>query len=200
MNYSQHRNDFERAIYDSKLTNNQKLVAQALRYHMNNSDGRCFPSIKTLASECSLSEKTVRKDIKALVDAGFVSKIAGNGRGNRTQYMLHPIQSDVDNLNNHKGNPSTLSPNYSPDKDINPSDFPDDDFEVEIKPESDNIQSSTSKNDGNLIKADHLGILEPSHKRSALLHLEHYGYYFNEHYRKYLNADGYEVELGDDDF
>jgi DNA-binding Lrp family transcriptional regulator len=201
MNYSKHRNDFERAVITSKLSANQKLVALVLKSHMNNDDGRCFPSIKTLETECSLSEKTVRNAIRELETAGFITKvIAGNGRGKSTQYKLNPIQSDVDNTNKHKGNPSTLVPNYSPDKDVNPSDFPQDDFEVEVQHETVNTYNRTTDVTSNVKKTAHLDVLELSHRRSALLHLEHYGYYFNEHYRKWLDANGYEVETDPEDF
>ena len=168
---------------------------------MNNDDGRCFPSIKTLAVECSLSDKTVRNSIKELESANFISRVTGNGRSNTTQYHLHPIQSDVDNLNKHQGNPSTLLSNYSPDKDVNPSDFPQEDFELELKHEPNNTQCKrTPEIESNVIRADHLVVLEPIHRRSALLHLEHHGNYFNEHYRKWLDEKGQEVELDGADF
>lgn len=118
MNYSKHRNDFEKAIFDSKLSNNQKLVAQALKYHMNNDTGKCFPSLKTLAAECSIGQKTVQRAIDALEDAGFITKFVGSGRGKPTQYTLHVIQSDVDNRNKHKGNTTNLIPSYSADADM----------------------------------------------------------------------------------
>ena len=136
MNYSKHRNDFERAIYDSKLSNNQKLVAQALRYHMNNDTGKCFPSLKTLAAECSIGQKTVQRAIDALEDAGFITRVIGSGRGKPTQYTLHVIQSDVDNRNKHKGNTNNLTPSYSADVDM---DFGSDTLdEFDIEPKTDN--------------------------------------------------------------
>lgn len=35
--------------------------------------GKCFPSVKTMARECSISENTVRKAIRELVAANFIS-------------------------------------------------------------------------------------------------------------------------------
>lgn len=99
MNYSQYRNNFEQAILSSNLSSTQKLVALVLKSHMNNDNGECFPSQKTLAAMCSIKEKTVQRATDALEEAGFIERVVGNGRGKHTQYTLHVIQSDVDNRN-----------------------------------------------------------------------------------------------------
>ena len=100
---------------------------------MNNDNGRCFPSVKTLAEECSIGQKTVQRATDALENAGFITKNAGNGRGKATQYTLKGIESCADNRNKHRGNTANLIPNYSSDVDINPDDYSQVDFDDESK-------------------------------------------------------------------
>ncbi|NRP48252.1 MULTISPECIES: helix-turn-helix domain-containing protein [unclassified Marinobacterium] len=129
--FSNHRNGFELSILTSNLSSRQKLIALILKSHMNNSTGLCNPSIKTLMAKGSMSKGTVKNCIDALMVAGFISKITGNGRGNSNSYTLNIIESDVDNRNKHKGNTQNLEPNYSYDMEVNPEDFPQVDFDYE---------------------------------------------------------------------
>ena len=130
--FSNHRNAFEKAITESLLSPYQRLIALLLKKHMNNTTGLCNPSIETLMNESGIkTKKTVRDCIEALEKTGFITKTAGNGRGNATRYTLNIIESDVDNRNKHKGNTQNLVPNYSYDTDVNPEDFPQVDFDDE---------------------------------------------------------------------
>lgn len=130
--FSNHRNDFERAVLASNLSSLQKLIALILKSHMNNTTGLCNPSVQTLMIESGIKSKTTVNDcIKALEKAGFITKITGNGRGNTTRYTLNIIESDVDNRSKHKGNAQNLEPNYSCETDVNPDDYPQADFDDE---------------------------------------------------------------------
>lgn len=130
-NYSKLRNDFETAIFSSNLSNNEKLLALALKSCMNNKTGRCFPSDKKLMEMCSFSHSTLKNCRTALEKAGYITRIVGGGRGKSTQYTLHPIKSDVDNRNKHKGKSENLKPNCSPLASLDHADFPDVDFDIE---------------------------------------------------------------------
>lgn len=39
-----------------------------------NVEGTCFPSVKTIASDCGVSERTVQRTMKVLLEEGFVVK------------------------------------------------------------------------------------------------------------------------------
>ena len=49
-----------------------KLVLVALCNHADRDTGSCFPSIRTLMREASMSRSSVQRQIKALADAGIV--------------------------------------------------------------------------------------------------------------------------------
>lgn len=198
--FSGHRNAFEQAITESHLSPNQRLIALILKKHMNNSTGLCNPSIKTLMRETGLKTKnTVKNCIDALERAGFITRIVGNGRGNSTRYTLNIVKSDVDSRNKHRGNTQNLQPNYSYESNVDPNDFPQVDFHDESQSNRrvcEGMQSHADTRSTDLYQ-DHLERLEPSHRASADRSLTVYGYYFNEHYRKYLDADGRQVVIDD---
>ena len=59
-------------------------------------DNRCWPSVKTIAKACRISENTVRKSISVLAERGFIRKqfakrIRSNGKTyqwNNNYYIL----------------------------------------------------------------------------------------------------------------
>lgn len=55
-------------------------------------DGRCWPSLIAMATKARLSKRQVCRIVSRLRDDGVLSRVAGNGRGNRTHYQ---IKSDV---------------------------------------------------------------------------------------------------------
>jgi len=61
--------------FRSDLKPRARLVLNCLALH-SNKEGKCFPSIKTIAKECGYSVNTVKRALDDLVEAGFVVKEA----------------------------------------------------------------------------------------------------------------------------
>ena len=73
VNYSIFRNEWIAKITeDDELSSRAKLVAFVLVKHMNNKTGKCYPSEERMASQSSLSVRTVRRAINELKDAGYL--------------------------------------------------------------------------------------------------------------------------------
>jgi DNA-binding transcriptional regulator YhcF (GntR family) len=80
-------NDF---LKSKLLTPDAKIVFIYLRMHSDNSTGRSFPSLNTLAKETGLSKRTVQRCLLELQDKGAVSiEHRSNDRG--TQSNLYTI-------------------------------------------------------------------------------------------------------------
>lgn len=60
-------------VYKSNLPSRAK---QIMFYLINraNAEGTCFPSVRTIAKDCGVSERTVQRTMKVLLEAGFVIK------------------------------------------------------------------------------------------------------------------------------
>lgn len=58
-----------------------------------NDEGRCFPSVETLAEKSRMSERSVQRAVRAMEEAGFLSIEPGGGRHSANQYVI-----DVDAL------------------------------------------------------------------------------------------------------
>lgn len=60
-------------VYKSNLPSRAK---QVMFYLINraNGEGTCFPSIKTIASDCGVSTRTIQRTMKVLLESGFVKK------------------------------------------------------------------------------------------------------------------------------
>ena len=68
----------QRAILQTELTPTDKLVGMALALHMDRKTGKIRVRQKTIAEECGVSDRTVRKAIANLVDdAVFTSQRTG---------------------------------------------------------------------------------------------------------------------------
>lgn len=71
-------------IYENcSLSAKEILVAQYFVYK-SNTQGRCYPSVHTIADECSVSERTVQRATKKLQEKGYIVI---------TKRMLHGKQS-----------------------------------------------------------------------------------------------------------
>jgi predicted transcriptional regulator len=110
-------------VYKSNLPSRAK---QIMFYLINraNTEGTCFPSVRTIASDCGVSERTVQRTMKVLLEAGFVIKenrYRDNGGQSSNLYKLQiELENKVDNQ------PNT--------------------YEGKVKEE--NIESEEEKNDG----------------------------------------------------
>lgn len=84
------------AVYKANLSKRATLV---IFYLINraNKDLTCFPGIKTIASDCNMSDRTVRRALDDLVKSGFVKKDARyreNGGQSSNLYTL-VIENDT---------------------------------------------------------------------------------------------------------
>ena len=76
------------AVWTTHLPDSEKLVLLALA-DCANDEGLCWPSMATLATKCSKTDRTVQAAVKSLVTAGHLSRQELPGRGCR--YIVHPI-------------------------------------------------------------------------------------------------------------
>lgn len=81
---------FEKLYRNDELPNRAKLVYIYL-YDHRDVVGKCWPSIKRIAKELSISEKTARRAIKDLEKAGLIRKeyaYRENGSFTSNRYYL----------------------------------------------------------------------------------------------------------------
>ena len=62
-----------RAIYSSDLNHRARSVYMYLKDRADQ-DGRCWPAIQTIAKELGLSRSTVKRALKELEQAAFLTK------------------------------------------------------------------------------------------------------------------------------
>lgn len=77
-------------VYESSLPSRAKTVMFYL-VNRSNKELTCFPAIPTIARETGLSERTVQRALKELVEEGFVKKTPryrGNGGQSSNLYSL----------------------------------------------------------------------------------------------------------------
>lgn len=74
-------------VWKINLPASEKLVLLALA-DCANDEGGCWPSMATLTKKCSKGERTVQAAIKALVDAGHLTRKERLGKG--CFYTVHP--------------------------------------------------------------------------------------------------------------
>ena len=71
---------------DPRLPGSAKSAAFFLLDHLNTETERCDPSLDGLAERMSMSRRSVVDGIAALIEAGYLERVAGGGRGVRTKY------------------------------------------------------------------------------------------------------------------
>lgn len=84
-------NRFEwlKAVQRANLTARAKVIAGALAVQFANDEtGQINPSVATLAEAIATSCDTVKRGIADLAEAGWLAKVAGRGRGNKSNYVL----------------------------------------------------------------------------------------------------------------
>lgn len=87
-------------VYKSNLPSRAK---QIMFYLINRADteGTCFPSVRTIGKDCGVSQRTVQRTMKVLLEAGFVIKenrYRDNGGQSSNLYKLQiEPENKVDN-------------------------------------------------------------------------------------------------------
>ena len=90
-------------VYKSNLPSRAK---QIMFYLINraNAEGTCFPSVRTIASDCGISERTIQRTMKVLLEEGFVIKenrYRDNGGQSSNLYKLQiEPENNIDNQSN----------------------------------------------------------------------------------------------------
>lgn len=74
------------AIFHYGLTPDQFTVYSYLLSAAGQKE-KCWPSIKTIAKRCRLSENTVRKAVKVLEQRNFIRKVESKRKGSKGQWL-----------------------------------------------------------------------------------------------------------------
>lgn len=91
-----------------RISPTQKFVLMMLAEYAD-AEGRCFPSVETLAADTGFSDRAVQKAIRGLVAAGFLVIEKGGGRGHSNRYRVAVKGEPSSGFNEEKGEPH--SPN-----------------------------------------------------------------------------------------
>lgn len=85
-----------RAVMDRELTHTQLRVLCAIGMHTNKLGGNVWTSVKTLADEAGVAERTVQTACQALAERGYVTITSRPGRTNLYEVVLNaPPQLDA---------------------------------------------------------------------------------------------------------
>lgn len=92
------KGDLLNKVYKSNLPSRAK---QVMFYLINraNAEGTCFPSVKTIASDCGVSERTIQRTMKILMDEGFVTKEERYRDNGGQTSNLYKLTVDLENDN-----------------------------------------------------------------------------------------------------
>ncbi|WP_027626233.1 helix-turn-helix domain-containing protein [Clostridium lundense] len=114
-------------VYKSKLPSRAK---QIMFYLINraNAEGTCFPSVKTIASDCGVSERTIQRTMNILVEEGFVIKEERYRDNGGQSSNLYKLQIDPEN--------NDIKPNANENR------FDEEKLkDIEVKEETSNIEN-----------------------------------------------------------
>ena len=87
------------------------ILAQVAEFQTNTGD--CFISDKTLAEQFGVSESTIKREVKALEEKGFIKRETRNVKGGRERHMtvnyqkLTSVKLSLDNSNKAQNEPCT---------------------------------------------------------------------------------------------
>lgn len=82
-------------VYSSEITQRAMLVVLYL-INRANEEMFCFPGVKTIARDCHMSERTVRRAIDDLVESGFVKKDTRFRDNGGQSSNLYTLQGECD--------------------------------------------------------------------------------------------------------
>ena len=94
-------------VYKSNLPSRAK---QIMFYFINraNAEGTCFPSMRTIGSDCGISERTIQRTMKVLLEEGFVIK-ENRYRDNGGQSSnLYKLQIEPEKIIDNQANSSEV--------------------------------------------------------------------------------------------
>lgn len=78
-----------KAVLKSDLPARAKVAASALAVvSMNDETARCDPGLNKILTDSGLSKDTLKRALRDLIDAGWLSRTEGRGSGKKTRYTL----------------------------------------------------------------------------------------------------------------
>ncbi len=92
---------YDRIVSDHELSRAAIAVAWRLVNHINDETGECFPSVERLAGQLNINERTVRRGVGQLVDAGWFAK-EQRGRGGTQYYANYENRAGVSGKDGEK--------------------------------------------------------------------------------------------------
>ena len=81
---------FYTKVSSANVTPAGRMVYRALLRYANRKTWSCFPSVKTIVNDTGLSERTVRKQIKTLVEEELIIKIPRKRENHGLLAVLKP--------------------------------------------------------------------------------------------------------------
>lgn len=115
------KGDLLNKVYKSNLPSRAK---QVMFYLINraNAEGTCFPSVKTIASDCGVTERTIQRTMKILMEEGFVAKEERYRDNGGQTSNLYKLTIDFANNNDEdSGNKDIKKENSIENKEIKSS-------------------------------------------------------------------------------
>lgn len=76
------------AVMDGELTDGQVRVLCAIGTFTNKLGGNCWASVRTLAKQCNLTERSVQRALPALVERGYLRRVERAGQTNLYEVVL----------------------------------------------------------------------------------------------------------------
>lgn len=83
---------FLNKIKESSLPPSAILVYMVLLQYADRTTWTCFPSVKTIGFECSLSERTIRRYINLLVKKAYIIKLERTRKNNGKTSNLYVLR------------------------------------------------------------------------------------------------------------
>lgn len=84
-------------VFDhSESTGNERLVLLAIADHANDETWSCWPSVARLAVKAKVSERTVQRAIRSLVELGEIGIGEGTGPRGTHRYTVYPQGRQID--------------------------------------------------------------------------------------------------------
>ena len=107
-------------IYSLELTQRATLVAFYL-INRADSEGTCFPGVKTIAKECNISTRTVQRALNDLEEVGFLARESrfheqGGQRSNLYYLQVIEVEQDEEALEGENKFENSADDNASIDK------------------------------------------------------------------------------------
>ena len=90
------KDDFEKLVWDSPSNSTTKLVALALKWHINNKSNEAFVGVKRLSYMVGRDERTIRRCLKTIERVLCIDILPAEGKSNT--YKLRVFETAEEHL------------------------------------------------------------------------------------------------------